>query len=262
MAKQNKKGVDDTIIRMADLHDLHDLDVLVDGDGSNDEEEVEVVGDVLDEQGRLEDVATPGKKTAEQDHTLLYKSSVMNIGLENLDLGHMVNGYPGDPIDLRPNGKSFTRPNILKWWRKVGFLPMTRVALNDPKVRWELGDGGAPKEAGKRLALLEEAYREGAAELQVMGHNKLDVFELELQAAKPKLDMNNEEKIPEYTKQGTMKTGNMMKISEVIVNSEIAVEAWKRRNAQTQEKKEEKGGRRRWPGWVNRKLLFTITTNG
>ena len=47
----------------------------------------------------------PGKNvdvvTAKQDHTLVYKNSVMSTGLGNLDLGHMVNGYPCDPIELR-----------------------------------------------------------------------------------------------------------------------------------------------------------------
>ena len=60
----------------------------------------------------------------------------------------------------RPYGKCFTRTNILKWWQNVGFLPMTRSALNNPKVRFELGDSDVPEEAGKRLALLKEAYRE------------------------------------------------------------------------------------------------------
>ena len=164
----------------------------------------------------------------------------MNVGLGNLDLGNMVNGYPDDPIDLRPYENTFTRPNILQWWRKAGFLPMTRNALNNPKVRFELGDGGAPEEAGKRLALLEEAYREGAMELQAMGYNGIDAFDLELPVAEPKFDMSDEEKIQEYMKQGHMKAGNMMKIGEVIVNSRIAAEAWRRRNAQIQEEKGEK----------------------
>ena len=38
--------------------------------------------------------------TAKQDHTVVYKNSVMSAGLGNLDLGHMVNGCPCDPIEL------------------------------------------------------------------------------------------------------------------------------------------------------------------
>ena len=83
-------------------------------------------------------------------------------------------------------------------------------ALNNPKVRYEWGDGGAPEEAGKRLALLEETYREVAMELQAMGYNGIDTFDLELPVAKPKFDRSVEEKIQEYMKQGHMKAGNMM----------------------------------------------------
>ena len=234
MAKQNKETGD----AMPPVANLHDLDILLDGNDSDDE--VEVVSDVPGKQGRPEDVAVPGDETAEQDHTLVYKTSVMKVGLGNLDLGHMVNGYPDDPIDLRPYDKTFTRSNILQWWRKAGFLPMTRNALNDPKVRHERGDGGAPEEAGKRLALLEQEYREGAMELSAMGYNGVDAFALELPVAEPKFDGSDEEKIQEYMKQGHMKAGNMMKIGEVIVNSGIAAEAWRRRNAQIQEEEEDK----------------------
>ena len=79
---------------------------------------------------------------------------------------------------------------------------MTRNALNDPKVSHERGDGGAPEEAGKRLALLEQEYREGAMELSAMGYNGVDAFALELPVAEPKFDRSDEEKIKEYMKQG------------------------------------------------------------
>ena len=32
----------------------------------------------------------------------------LNVGLGNLDLGHMVNGYPDDPVELRAFDKCFT----------------------------------------------------------------------------------------------------------------------------------------------------------
>ena len=73
-----------------------------------------------------------------------------------------------------------------------------------------------------------------------MGYNGIDAFGLELPVAEPKFDKNDEAKIEEYMKQGHMKAGNMMKIGEVIVNSGIAAEAWRRRNAQIQEEKEDK----------------------
>ena len=73
-----------------------------------------------------------------------------------------------------------------------------------------------------------------------MGYNGIDAFDLELPVVEPKLEMSDKEKIKEYTKRGHMRAGNMMKMAEVIVNSGIAVEAWKRRNAQIQEEMEEK----------------------
>ncbi len=60
--------------------------------------------------------------------------SVCNIALGNFDLGHIVNGFKGDPIEKRPFDYTFTTTNIRKWWEKVGFLPMTRAATKDDKV--------------------------------------------------------------------------------------------------------------------------------
>ena len=84
---------------------IHGLDILHDCDDSDNEEKVEVVSDIPVEQGRAEDVAAPGggvkRVTAKQDHTLLSQSSAMNVDLGNLVIGHMVNGFPDSPIDLR-----------------------------------------------------------------------------------------------------------------------------------------------------------------
>ena len=38
-------------------------------------------------------------------------------------------------------------------------MPMTRNALMNEKVRWEMGEGGAPEEATERLELLLEDYK-------------------------------------------------------------------------------------------------------
>ena len=69
---------------------------------------------------------------------------------------------------------------------------------------------------GKCLTLLKEAYKEGAAVLQAMGYNIIATFDLELPVAEPKLE----------------EADNMMKICGAIVNSGIAVDAWKRRNTE------------------------------
>ena len=55
---------------------------------------------------------------------------------------------------------------------------MLENALNDPKVRWEMGDGGAPEEASRRMELLLKDYQEGARRLTQMGFNG-DVLDLE-----------------------------------------------------------------------------------
>ena len=53
-----------------------------------------------------------------------------------------------------------------------------------------------------------------------------------------------------------MKAGNMMKIGEVIVNSGIAAEAWRRRNAQIQEEKEEKEREKTMAGLGDQELAL------
>ena len=95
------------------LAELHDLNIFLDDQSSDDKEEMEVVSDVPVNQGRVEDVATPDDDvdgiTGEHDYPLLYKNSVMNASLGNLDLGQMVNGYLGDSIDLCPYLRQYVR---------------------------------------------------------------------------------------------------------------------------------------------------------
>lgn len=163
---------------------------------------------------------------AEQDHAVEYKSSVLNVGLGNLDLANMVNGYPDDPIDNKPFDKHFTRKSILSWWRKVGFLPMNRSAIHDPKVRYELGEGGAPEEDGKRLQLLEDAYREGAMGLERLGFNGMDTFDTELpRTGKREFSLSDEEKIAKLMKEPNLHPGALYKIGIATANSGILLEA-------------------------------------
>ncbi len=70
----------------------------------------------------------------EDDFTFEVKDSVCNVKVNATDLSAIVNGFPGDPIELRPFDRIFTRKNIWSWWCKVGFIPMNRNALNDEKV--------------------------------------------------------------------------------------------------------------------------------
>ena len=70
------------------------------------------------------------------------------------DIAHIVNGFPGDPIHLRPFDNCFSNVNIDRMWIVVGFLPMTRNMVNGPKVRYELIEGGATKEDLGRMEML------------------------------------------------------------------------------------------------------------
>ncbi len=62
------------------------------------------------------------------------KQRLCNVSISNADLFFIVNGFPRDPIELKPFDSIFTRPKIWPWWVKVGFLPMTGNAVNDDKV--------------------------------------------------------------------------------------------------------------------------------
>ena len=65
----------------------------------------------------------------------------------------------------------------------MGFLPITRNAVNDQKVRYKVGDGGAPEEKGEKIVLLEKEYQEGEMKLQKLGYND-NMFDLELPRTK------------------------------------------------------------------------------
>ena len=85
--------------------------------------------------------------------------SVCVVNLTNTDLGAIVNGFPTDPIELRPFDYIFTRENIWSWWCKVGFMPMNRNSSNDDKVRHELGECGATEEKKEKIKILVEDYK-------------------------------------------------------------------------------------------------------
>jgi hypothetical protein len=82
--------------------------------------------------------------------------SICNVSFSNLDLANLVNGWPGDPIEFWPFDCHFTAKGIIKSWIvAVGFPPMTGNAVNDPKVRHELGNRGVPPEAAIRMNKLD-----------------------------------------------------------------------------------------------------------
>ena len=74
-------------------------------------------------------------------------------------------------MELRPFDFHFKKETIIKTWKAVGFLPMTGNATKDPKVRYEMGEGGAPDDATNRLDHLRADYRKSAETLTEMGFN-------------------------------------------------------------------------------------------
>ena len=97
-------------------------------------------------------------------------------------------------------------------------------------VRHELGKGGAPEEEGKRLELLEEAYMEGAAGLEALGFNGIDVSQLELpRVTKRKFNLLEEEKIAEAMKDKNMTAGKLHNLGLTMVNAGVVMEAHKRK---------------------------------
>ncbi len=96
--------------------------------------------DGLDNNNEVDPVvdAGPGKHR---------EQSICNVSLLNMDLGNLVNGWPDDPMELQPFNCHFNAERIIKTWIAVGFMPMTGNAANNPKVRYELKEGGAPREA-------------------------------------------------------------------------------------------------------------------
>ena len=99
------------------------------------------------------------------------KRSACHVSLGNIDLSSIVNRFNGDPIECRPFDQTFTTTNIIKSWIAVGSLPMTSNEAIDPKVRHELGEGGAPEEAQKRIQALVDGYNESREELRELGYN-------------------------------------------------------------------------------------------
>ena len=157
------------------------------------------------------------------------RKSVCNVTLGNEDLANIINGFPGDPIDLRPFDKVFTQDNIKSWWKNVGFLPMTRNAVNDPKTRWELGEGGAPEEGTARLVILVDDYNVGAKKVEEMGFNKNILSLRPPVVSTPKIPEGEEAQIQALVDgKAINKAGAMFKLGLQVANSRVMLEANKR----------------------------------
>ena len=162
--------------------------------------------------------------------TLHHGKSACNVTIGNPDLPNIVNGFPGDPIEKRPFDFTFMKEKILSWWKKVGFLPMSRNDLNHNKVRWEMGAGGAPKEATIRLELLVKDYEECARMLNARGFNG-GVLDLEPPRVEKTASIPDDEEaqIQLILKNKVMnKAGSLFKVGVHVANSRVLIEAARR----------------------------------
>ncbi len=167
-----------------------------------------------------------------------------------MDHGHLVNGWPGDPIKLRPFDFNFTVEKIIKSWLAVGFLPMTEAATFHPKVRHELGEGGAPEEAAKRLQLLPANYQQQAGILTMLGYNGA-MLDLEIPMVADNLITGDDEaKInPLLANNSVNRAGGLFKAGQIRANGCVVNEVIKQRaaiieegKAKTTKKKEDERG--------------------
>lgn len=151
-----------------------------------------------------------------------------NVSFFNLDLANLVNGWPGDPVELRPFDCHFTPERIIKTWIAVGFLPMMMMGnvANDPKVRHKLGDGGAPLEAAIWLEALHKEYCRVARVLTGMGFNG-NMMDVKLPKVKKSVVFkDNEEKIQiQYFVDNRLinKAGGLYKMGTIVANCSVVL---------------------------------------
>ena len=181
----------------------HALDVLIDDDEN-------VSGDGSDSE-------SIAKKS--------YGQSLCNVSLTNRDLGAIVNGYPDDPVELRPFDYCFTKEKIIKSWIAVGFLPMTGKAALDPKVRHELGVGGAPQESLVRMEELVKDYAQSGKKLTEMGYNG-EILDLQPRIVVDYICPATEEAQIEHIVKNKLvsSAGGLFKAGVLIANSRVVLE--------------------------------------
>ena len=215
-ARKNAKGEDKVQSHLQDLEEF-----LL---GDDDENGVEGDPDDVAEDGQIIPVSVG--------------NSVCNVNITNKDLAAIVNGYPEDPIELRPFDLYLTREKIIKYWITCGFLPMTRNALNNPKVRYELGEGGAPQEAGERMELLVKDYEELRESLGNLGFNS-GVLDLKAREVVPREFPPDEEAAIQalLDNKSMNRAGGLFNIGCHVANSRVVLEAGRRLAVIEKEKK-------------------------
>jgi len=176
--------------------------------------------------------------------------SVYSVNIGNRDLGHIVNGFPGDPLEKRPFDKCFSSVKVVITWIVVGFLPTTGNAAFAPKVRYKLGEGGAPEEAQKRMKLLVSDYEKCGKELDCLGFNG-GAMDLKTQEVEEIDIPEDEEALIQHIVNNELinKAGELFKCGIQIANCRVVMETSRRvaendeaekvRKVQNVQKKEE-----------------------
>jgi hypothetical protein len=186
--------------------------------------------------------------SADHDNSTIaiaFKGSVCSVTLNCYDLAAIVNGFPHDPIEKRPFDFVFQKEKIFQTWVKVGFLPMTRNAVNDERVRFESGEGGAPPEMARRMELLVEDYHDHKKTLDILGFNG-NTLDIEIPVAltsDKEITEDEEKQIDEIIKKKAIaKSGKLFKMGIHIANCKVVLEAQKRLKALEVEAKKKKDG--------------------
>ena len=190
---------------------------------------LEDLEDYLEEDG---EEGNPDESDAESDDEevpLIIGNSVCSVTVGNRDLGNIVNGFPGEPIEKRPFDWIFQKHKILNFWIAVGFLPMTRNSITDPKVRYELGEGGAPEKEGRRLELLVSEYEEARETLTRLGFNG-GVLDLQARTAEERVIPDEEEAVIQaiLDRKIINRPGGLFKVGISVVNCDVMLEAARR----------------------------------
>ena len=201
-----------------------DHDDIVDEQEDIVDADVEVLGD--DEVAKCGDGGGTNDVTSDSQKA----KKICNVSITNLDLGNIVNGFSDDPIELRPFDYSFRRGTIVNTWKAVGFVPMTANAVNDPKVRYELGDGGAPEKVQRRMEALEKEYAVSGKKLTAIGMNGhlLDA-EMPKVVKQAPISDTSEAKIQKMVDEGVVgKAGKWFKVGVCVANGKEVLEAVRR----------------------------------
>ena len=110
---------------------------------------------------------------------------------------------------------------------------MTSNAVNNPKVRYELGEGGGPEEAQNRIQALVDDYGKSREECRDLRFNA-DLFDLHPEeVVAVALPENEEAQIQKILNSGGMnKAGTLFNLGTIVVNSKVLLEAHRRKKVQ------------------------------